>query len=153
MPVPVETAIQQYTREIIYGKIPRPKGCCPRCLLHPINFKLHECRKRTFRYIDGNFVKELMTLLPRWKCSSCRKTFTVYPSFASPYKRYVLEDIEKISKKYMGDEQQTYDTAVNNKGSSIGYEEKGDKNVDHFLAPSTLWRWIRWLMNTKNSSK
>jgi len=77
------------------------------------------------------------------------KTFTVYPSFASPYKRYVLEDIEKISKKYLEDEQQTYDTAVNNKGSSIGYEEEGNKNVDHFLAPSTLWRWIRWLKTTK----
>ena len=101
MPVSVETAIQEHTREIISGKIQKPKGCCPRCLLQPINFTLHECRKRTFRYIDGNFVKVLLTLLPRWKCSSCRKTFTVYPSFALPHKRYAQEDIVKISKNYI----------------------------------------------------
>jgi hypothetical protein len=86
MPIPVEISIQQHLDDIISGKIPEPKECCPRCFSNPGTFKLHECRKRAFRYIAGNFVKVLITLLARWKCLECGKTFTIYPPFAAPYK-------------------------------------------------------------------
>lgn len=89
--------------------------------------------------------------MARWKCLECGKTFTAYPPFASPYKRYALDDILRLSSKYIQDEQQTYYTVVTHEGSSIGYEEENKKNVDHFLAPSTLWRWIRWSGTTQVS--
>lgn len=153
MPIPIETAIQQHTDIIISGKISSPEGCCPRCFTQPKFFKLHECRKRYFRYTVGCFVKVILTLLARWRCSECGKTFTVYPSFALPHKRYVLVDIQRLSNKYLEDEQQTFNTAVTYNGSSIGYEEKDGENVDHFLAPSTLWRWIQGLRTTNSSLK
>lgn len=149
MKIPIQATIRQHTDAIISGYIAGPKGCCPRCFKKPKTFKLHECRRRSFRYIVGNFVKVIMTLLPRWKCSTCGKTFTIYPSFALPHKRYVLDDIKRLSKKYLENEQQTYCMAVTHGGSPIGYEED-DKNVDHFLAPSTPWRWIRWLGNIRS---
>ena len=68
MAIPVEILIQQHLDDIISGKIPEPKECCPRCFSNPGTFKLHECRKRACRYIAGNFVKVLITLLARWKC-------------------------------------------------------------------------------------
>ena len=151
MPIPVERSIQQHTDEIISGQIPKPKECCPRCFSKPETFKLHECRKRAFRCIAGNFVKVLITLLARWKCTECGKTFTFYPPFAAPHKRYTMNDIRNLSSKYMGDEQQTCYTAVTHEGSPIGYQEENEKNVDHFLAPSTLWRWIHWSGDTKRS--
>ena len=77
MPIPVEISIQQHSDDIISGKIPEPEECCPRCFSKPATFKLHECRKRAFRYIAGHFVKVLITLLARWKCSDCGKTFTI----------------------------------------------------------------------------
>ncbi len=78
MPIPVEISIQQHSDDIISGKIPEPEVCFPRCFSKPETFKLHECRKRAFRYIAGNFVKVLITLLARWKCSDCGKTFTIF---------------------------------------------------------------------------
>ena len=65
MPNPVEISIQQHLDDIISGKIPEPEECCPRCFSKPGTFKLHECRKRAFRYITGNFVKVLITLLAK----------------------------------------------------------------------------------------
>ena len=144
MPIPVEISIQQHLDDIISGKIPKPKECCPRCFSNPGTFKLHECRKRAFRCIAGNFVKVLITLLARWKCSECGKTFTFYPSFAVPHKRYTKNDILNLSSKYIEDKKQTCYTAVTHAGSPIGYQEENEKYVDHFLAPSTLWRWIKW---------
>ena len=59
MPIPIEVSIQQHLDDIIFGKIPEPKECCPRCFSTPATFKLHECRKRAFRYIAGNLVRVL----------------------------------------------------------------------------------------------
>ena len=153
MPIPVEISIQQHLDDIISGEIPEPKECCPRCFSKPGTFKLHECRKRAFRYIAGNFVKILITLLARWKCLECGKTFTIYPPFAAPHKRYTIIDILSLRNKLIKDEQQTCYTAVTHEGSPIGYQEENEKNVDHFLAPSTVWRWIHWSGDTKTSYK
>jgi len=142
-------SIQQHLDDIISGEIPEPKECCPRCFSKPGTFKLHECRKRAFRYIAGNFVKVLITLLARWKCLDCGKTFTIYPPFAAPHKRYTMTDILSLRNKLIQDEQQTCYTAVTHEGSPIGYQEENEKNVDHFLAPSTLWRWIKWSSDIK----
>lgn len=152
MPILIETTIQQYTNAIISGEIPTPKGSCPRCFVQPKAFTLHECRRRSFRFIVGNFVKVIMSLIPRWKCSACGQTFTLYPPFALPHKRYVLVDIERLSRKYIEAEQHTYRTTVTHEGAPIGYQEENGRNVDHFLDPSTPWRWIQWLGNTNRKA-
>ena len=149
MPFQVEIFIQQHTDSIISGNIPKPRKCCPQCYSKPEIFKLHECRKRAFRCIAGNFVKVLITFLARWKCTECGKTFTSYPSFAAPHKRYTINDILNFRNKLIEDDQQTLYTAVTHEGSPIGYQEENEKNVDHFLAPSTVWRWMHWSGDTK----
>lgn len=132
MRIPIEIAIQQHTDAIISGKISSPEGCRPRCFTQPNSFKLHECRKRYFRYTIGCFVEVILTLLARWRCSECGKTFTAYPSFASPHKRYILDDIQRLGNKRLENERQTFNTAVTYNGSSIGYDEKDGKNVDPY---------------------
>jgi hypothetical protein len=151
MPMPIQKVIQQYTDSIISGRVPGPLGSCPICFTHPRTFRLHECRKRSFRYIVGNMVRDIITLLPRWKCSECGKTFTVYPSFAVPHKQYVWTDIRRLTRRYIEDESKTYCATVTHLDAPIGYQEEDDKNVDRFLDPSTVWRWISWLGNVKLS--
>ena len=150
MSIQIEAAIQRHTDAVISGKIPVPQKRCPHCLTKD-NFRLHECRRRSFRYIIGSTVKVTLTLLPRWKCEVCQKTFTAYPPFAVPHKRFVLSDIEKLCQRYLKDRQETYYSTVSNEGSPIGYDEGTDSEVNHFLAPSTLWRWISWLGRIKPS--
>ena len=87
--------------------------------------------------------------MARWKCLDCGKTLTIYPSFAAPHKRYTMNDILRLINKLIEDDQQTCYTAVTHEGSPIGYQEEDENTVDHFLAPSTLWRWIKWLGNPK----
>lgn len=150
MPIQVEISIQQHTESIISGDIPKPQKCCPGCFSKPEIFKLHECRKRAFRCVAGNFVKVLITFLPRWKCTNCGKTFTSYPAFAVPYKRYTINDILNFKNILIENDQQSLNKAVTHKGSPIGYKEENEKNVDHFLAPSTLWRWLHYSDDIKS---
>jgi hypothetical protein len=150
MSIQIEAAIRRHTDAVISGKIPVPQKSCPRCL-NKEKFRLHECRRRLFRYIIGSSVKVILTLLPRWKCEVCQKTFTVYPPFAVPHKRFVLCDIEKLCQRYIKDREETYCSTVSNEGLPIGYDEGTNNAADHFLAPSTIWRWIGWLSHIKAS--
>jgi len=144
MSIPIGEIINQYTQAIISGDIPTPQ-VCPCCFNRPETFKLHECRKRYFHYIIENSVKVTMSLLPRWKCPDCKKTFTDYPPFASPYKRYVLFDIKRLSKIYIENNCKSYRSIVNYNGFPIGYHEKNYEYVDRFLAPTTPFRWRHWI--------
>jgi hypothetical protein len=150
MSIQTEAAIRRHTDAVISGKISVTQKSCPRCL-NKQKFRLHECRRRFFRYIVGSSVKVILTLLPRWKCEVCQKTFTAYPPFAVPHKRFVLSDIEEFCQRYIKDRQETYCSTVSSQGSPIGYDEGTNNAVDHFLAPSTVCRWIGWLGHIKAS--
>ncbi len=149
MTISIENMIKQHTERIISGEIDIPKGICPKCQKKPNALKLHECRKRTYRYIVGCFVKKRITLLPRWKCDICEATFTDHPDFALPYKRYVKENVVKISMNYIKEEKESYQSVVTNNNAQIGYEEKDGQYVNHFIYPSSPWRWIDWLGHLK----
>ncbi|MDM8537717.1 DUF6431 domain-containing protein [Desulfobacterales bacterium HSG17] len=153
MDIPIESIIQEHTEGIFAGKFSPPQKLCPKCFQQPETFKLHECKKRSFRYVIENIVKTTITLLLRWKCQLCRSTFIEYPEFALPHKRYVQPDIERFCKKYIMDETQTYQKVVTHKNGTIGYHEEGDKHIDQFLFPSTSWRWIEWLGRIKYFAK
>lgn len=137
--------IQQHTDSVISGKIVTPQGPCPRCCEQTQIFIRHERRVRFFRYIVGNFVRVIKSLLVRWRCPICGKTFTDYPPFALPHKRYVLMDVERLSREYVEGEQQTYCKVVSHDDASIGYWQGDGKPVHHFLERSTPWRWISFL--------
>lgn len=147
---PVEEIIRKHTNSIISGNIRPPQGSCPRCFELPDTYKLHECRKRSFRFTIGCFVRIVLSLLIRWKCPICGHTFTEYPAFALPYKRYVLMDIERLSADYLENEK-SYQQTVSYEDGAIGYEQK-DGNIDgRQLSPSTLWRWLGFLGSMNNT--
>lgn len=41
----------------------------------------HELRRRKLRYVVANSVLTVVIWLARWRCRSCGRTFTDYPSF------------------------------------------------------------------------
>ncbi|MFH1097366.1 MAG: DUF6431 domain-containing protein [Candidatus Desantisbacteria bacterium] len=127
-----------------------PQGSCPHCFETPDTFNLHESRKRSFRFIVGFFVRIVISMLIRWKCPICGRTFTDYPAFALPYKRYVLMDIEHLSEDYLENEK-SYQQTVSCEGEAIGYEEKDGKVDERQLSASTPWRWLTFLGSMNNS--
>jgi hypothetical protein len=114
---------------------------CPRCHLLSDQFGRHELRKRQFHVIIDEVIHVEQGVVIRWKCPGCDKTFSQYPHFALPYKRYTLADIMAYAKRYTGDEEITYSRLI--KIWAAGYERK--ENDEAQLWPSTVHRWITTL--------
>ena len=109
---------------------------CPRCAADPSEFNRHELRKRQFYVIVEQFVKIVFGLLIRWKCPHCKKTFTDYPDFAVPYKRYTIPTILAFSCRYTEYEHMTYRQITAE--THVGYPEKESR-----LVHTTVYRWIK----------
>lgn len=148
---PMEKMIEEHTASVRACIIAPPQGCCPRCSEQVATFKRHDSRERFFRFIVEYYVHIIKSLLVRWKCPICGKTFTDYPSFALPHKRYILMDTERFSGDYVEDEEQTYRKVVYPQDTEISYKEPDDKGVVRSLVPSTLWRWISSLGSMKET--
>lgn len=147
---PVEEIIQRHTDSITSGNIKPPQGSCPKCFETPNTYKLHESRKRNFRFIVGCFIRNVISLLVRWKCPICGRTFTEYPAFVLPYKRYVLMDIERLGEDYL-ENKKSYQQTVSCEDGVIGYEERDGKIDERQLSPSTPWRWFNFLGSMENT--
>lgn len=115
--------------------------------------------------IVGRLVIKVLSLLVRMKCSRCGKTFTEYPAFALPYKRYVIDQIMGRSLTYLQTPTMTYAQAT---CELIGSQANGrsppreplpvfypdpypGKTTDRGLAPSTVHRWITTLGSLKET--
>ncbi len=114
---------------------------CPRCSTSPDLFKRHELRNRQFYVIVDEVVNIVKGILIRWKCSGCNKTFTQYPDFALPYKRYVLQSIMEYAERYIEIEEMTYAQLL--RVWAAGYQQH--ENDESHLWPSTIHRWITTL--------
>jgi len=93
-------------------------------------------------------------MLIRMKCSRCGKTFTDYPPFALPYKRFVSDEIMERSLRYLQQDTMTYERAackldtsqINGRSPPPSlpiYHPDLDK--PRRLRPSTIHRWITTL--------
>ena len=58
-----------------------------------------------------------------------------------PYKRFVLADITRLSRRYVEEDEVSYRALVRCQGMAIGYA--GEPATDRQLSPTTLWRWLR----------
>lgn len=142
----IEEKIKQHTEKIKAKQYDMPQGLCPKCSEKPKCFKLHESRPRKFFFILADIVKQIESLLLRWKCILCKATFTEYPDFALPYKRYVSDDIVRLTDQYLEQHRETYrrlvsDQTDRNRTQVTAYE----KNPKSSLAYSTPWHWIKLL--------
>ncbi|WP_419470197.1 hypothetical protein [Candidatus Kuenenia sp.] len=124
----------------------KQKPCfCPKCKSTHVNFTLHECRYRLFHVIIDSLVHTIESFLGRWKCSLCKKTFTSYPEYALPYKRYVKDHCLSFSQAYVKDDTETYRSV----SSAIGYTTRTQEIDNRMLAWSTVWRWLRFFGSLK----
>ncbi len=130
--------IEQYSEKVRKGRVKCHLSECRHCKTISKYFKRHEARQRRFYVPLDQFVKVIFGLLVRWKCPGCEKTFTDYPEFALPYKRYTLPMITAYSHHYVNDDEITYRGLLNK--MPIGYPDS-EKHMEF----STVHRWISTL--------
>ena len=131
--------IRKYGHAAKHGGVSCELDGCPRCQGRPVRFKRHGVRPRVFLVFVEEVIRRVWSYLTRWKCPLCNRTFTVYPDFALPFKRYVLPFIVARCAAYVEDAVRTYREGVQEKGEPISHED-ADKGAQ--LWPSTLWRWV-----------
>ena len=134
--------IRRYGRKAKHGWVSCDLDTCPQCRGRPGRFKRHGVRSRVFLVLAADMIKRVFSYLTRWKCPLCKRTFTLYPGFALPFKRYVLPFIQPRCAAYVEDDALTYRKGVEEAGEAICHED-ADQGV--VLAPSTLWRWVATL--------
>jgi len=108
-----------------------------------VRFGRHGVRKRLFLVFVQAVIEEVDSYLTRWKCPLCRRTFTQYPWWAIPHKRYVLPFIEGRCGAYVEDTARTYASGVHTpEGLPFSH---ADADTGRELAASTLWHWVTTL--------
>jgi hypothetical protein len=142
--IPEPIAMIQHHTERVLRKEGQPQGNCPHCQEHPDRFRLHDRRRRTFLVVIARAVYRALSLLSRWKCPLCRRTFTLYPPFALPWKRYVREFLFERGCNYLLRDELSYRRAIEVEGMPVFYDGPGeDGRIDErSLSHSTLHRWL-----------
>lgn len=140
----IEEKIKQHTEKIKAKQYDMPRGLCPKCCEEPGYFRLHESRPRYFLFVVESLVKKVESLLLRWKCKLCKATFSEYPDFALPYKRYVSDDIVRLAGQYFERQGETYrrlaaDQTDKNRMLLTAHEQAQDSSLAH----STPWNWMK----------
>ena len=83
--------------------------------------------------------------LPRFECSACGRTFTDYPPFALPYKRYTTPSILDRAKRFFQGRGTSYRRAMWVDRQRIVYAPHDGEEDLRQLSHTTLWRWVGWL--------
>ena len=87
----------------------------------------------------------------RFRCGNCLKTFTEYPPFALPHKRFVKQDVLAKAEKYLSAEQPrcraTYRETVWEGTVPVSYAKDQE---GHQFSHVTVWRWLSWLGSLKD---
>ncbi len=133
--------ITAYGREAKAGRIACAVETCPCCGGVPERFWRHGLRTRLF-LVFAEVVRRVWSYLTRWRCPLCRQTFTLYPAFALPFKRYPAPFVLARCAGYASDEARTYREGVLEEGMPISH---ADADAGMELVPSTLWRWVKTL--------
>lgn len=132
---------------------------CPHCGCNAASamfFRRHSFRQRQLFVIDDLGVRSVPCALARWRCPSCRRTFTDYPGFVVPYKRYVLPQIASRAVLYVERPGISYRKGVGRAGmlvAHVPFPRSDDafgacppmSDSDPILAHSSLYRWISTL--------
>jgi hypothetical protein len=114
---------------------------CPRCQSKNVVYKQHDCRTRNLRYLENFLVKTFQLILFRWKCTVCEKSFTVYPAFLLPYKRFITPSICQLCQQYLRMGEATYRQIVHPEERHYAYVDDDNKELSHV----SLWNWFNSL--------
>lgn len=139
--------IERHTRSLLEGSAACGTGSCPRCGATG-GFSLHGLRARVFLVVLGRWVRSLRSFVARYRCAACGVTFTNYPAFALPGKRYVVATVLDRAAGYLDAAGATYRSAVAAPGTGAPtfHAARAPEAIDErALAPSTLWRWMAGL--------
>jgi len=143
--------IHTFTRAVSRGEVSCDCSSCLRCGERPASFSLHDRRKRIFLVIIERLVHQVLSFLPRWKCPLCRQTFTTYPAFAVPRKRYVRKEVLRFSERYVSGDQTSYRKAATEEELPVFYDGDDGKIDDRQFAHTTLYRWLPFLAGLKRT--
>ncbi len=145
--------IKSHEQEILSGQAPENLKHCPRCEGTPQSFKSHGLRSRIFLVIIGAFVHQIPSFLGRWKCPLCHCSFTYYPDFALPFKRYLKDSILPLARTYLEEDTSTYRKVVQDNDSARGYacSEQKEGIDERQLQGSTIWRWLSFIGSLKQT--
>jgi len=142
LPDPI-AVIERYTEAVKRRKIQPTCNHCPRCGEEPGRFHRHDKRERQFLVVVERVVLLVLSLITRWKCPLCQQTFTLYPPFALPHKRYVKDSIFELADTYLQDDALSYRESVKVDRLPIFRDRQADGTIDdRVLAHSTLYRWL-----------
>jgi hypothetical protein len=83
--------------------------------------------------------------VPRFKCPACGRTFTDYPPFAVPHKRYTARSILGRLRRFFRGCGVAYRRAVWVGRQRIVYAPHHGQEDLRQLSHTTLWRWVGWL--------
>jgi hypothetical protein len=131
-------AITEYGRDAKAGRIACLVEACPLCGGVPGRFWRNGVRARLF-LVFAEVVCRVWSHLTRWRCPLCRQTFTLYPDFALPHKRYPAPFVLARCGAYASDGARTYREGVLEEGMPVGH---ADADAGMELSASTLWRWV-----------
>ena len=133
--------ISAHEKEVLQSSSKCYQAVCPCCHAEP-PFARHDIRRRSFRCLEGNAVTETRSWVVRWRCRNCGRTFTDYPPFALPHKRFVKSAIVAVAGQFVG-EPSSYRGVGTANAAPIEYNSRP---VDPpTLSHSTVWRWLSWL--------
>jgi len=124
------------------ANLPPVRKCCPCCFSEQAIFKQHDCRTRELRYIMTFWVKTFLLTLFRWKCSVCKETFTVYPKFLLPYKRFITPSMLLLCQHYINMGEATYRDIAHPEKSHYAYESNSSRELSHV----SIWNWFKGLL-------
>lgn len=167
----VAEQVRAYRQQVLHDRVRPPWGQCPLCRARAPEgdwFRRHEARRRWFWVVVGLVVQRLRSLITRWKCVQCGRTFTLYPAFALPHKRYVWPSLRDRVQGYVQEEGLSYRRGVQTAGwpvfheldepaesrvepSGSGPPESEPERPEPVLAHSTLYRWVTTLGGLSNT--
>lgn len=114
---------------------------CPKCEGQPPRCEPRYLRERWFYPVVDGYVDPVRSFVLCLRCPLCRRIFTDYPAFASPYKRYLLPEFVRRSKDYVTVDERTYRRGVQENRMAVGYASGNDID-ERQLTHTTLWRWV-----------
>jgi hypothetical protein len=77
-----EQEVKDHTKKLEAGEQTCYRRACAHCAVEPEQpFRVHQCRRRTFRVLVERCVRVYRSWVLRLKCPHCKRTFTDYPPF------------------------------------------------------------------------